>query len=288
MITICPNKACNQKYHVKPEMVGSVAKCKKCNNRFKIEEFIYSTRASDLKPNKNDFGKRIQKDSSDVHSPSKKILPFPAIAICPNKACNQRYHVKLEMVGRIAKCKKCNNRFKIEELIYSTKASDLKPDKNDFIKRVQKNRSDIHLPSKKILPFSDTESFQKYLNKPFRKNNYKALSLFFILFFGIFAFLFVGNFHIISESNKGLSIVHRKAFGFSNFFINADQIADMPSDSAKLKFPIKFNVLQREGIIQSKETPKSQIDDNERKEIDQAIRDAQKEIYEMIKKNRGL
>ena len=39
MLTICPNEDCNQKYKIKPELIGSMGRCKKCNNIFILEEF---------------------------------------------------------------------------------------------------------------------------------------------------------------------------------------------------------------------------------------------------------
>jgi predicted type IV restriction endonuclease len=39
MLTICPSEDCNQKYKIKPELIGSMGRCKKCNNIFTIEEF---------------------------------------------------------------------------------------------------------------------------------------------------------------------------------------------------------------------------------------------------------
>ena len=37
MHTICPNIECRQEYKIRPEMVGSMARCKKCNEVFIIE-----------------------------------------------------------------------------------------------------------------------------------------------------------------------------------------------------------------------------------------------------------
>ena len=49
------------------------------------------------------------------------------IAVYPNKECNQRYRIRPEMIGRSVKCKKCNNPFKIEELIFSPNPLEFNP-----------------------------------------------------------------------------------------------------------------------------------------------------------------
>ncbi len=38
MYAKCSNKQCGQKYKIKPDMIGSIGRCKKCNNIFKIIE----------------------------------------------------------------------------------------------------------------------------------------------------------------------------------------------------------------------------------------------------------
>lgn len=40
MFTVCPNQECGQKYKAREEMIGVMARCKRCNNVFKIEELI--------------------------------------------------------------------------------------------------------------------------------------------------------------------------------------------------------------------------------------------------------
>lgn len=205
------------------------------------------------------------------------------IAVCPNKECNQRYRIKPEMIGRFAKCKKCNNRFKIEELICYPKPLDLQPINNDSIEQKTKHNSHNKLESGTFIPSSETESFQAPSNHSSHNKIYRASSLLVIALFGIVALLFIGNCHIISSSNKRLSIVFRDSIGFSEFFINADQITGMPPVLARIRFPLGYSVLEREGIIKSDEAAKRRIDDKEKKEIDKAIRDAQKEIDNMMK-----
>ena len=91
------------------------------------------------------------------------------IAVCPNKECNQRYRIRSEMIGRIAKCKKCNNRFKIEELIISLKPLELNPIDNSSIELTKKNNSNNKLESETTLPSSETESPRAPRGGGFRK-----------------------------------------------------------------------------------------------------------------------
>jgi hypothetical protein len=205
------------------------------------------------------------------------------IAICPNKECNQRYRIQPEMVGRIAKCKKCNNPFKIEELIFSPKPLELKPIDNDSIEQTAKHNSNNKLEPKTSLPSSRTESPHAPLTQCSKKTLYKASSLLTIAVFGIAVLFFIGNIHIIGGSNKGFSIVRRDSFGFREFFINADEITGMQPVSAKTQFPLSFKVLQRVGIVKADEASKKRVNDEEKSEIYKAVRDAQKEIDKMMR-----
>ena len=38
MFTICPNHECHQRYKIKPERIGTRARCKKCNQNFILKE----------------------------------------------------------------------------------------------------------------------------------------------------------------------------------------------------------------------------------------------------------
>ena len=117
------------------------------------------------------------------------------IAVCPNKECNQRYRIIPEMIGRIAKCKKCNNRFKIEELIFSPKPLELSPIDNDSIEQTKKNNSNNKLDSEITLPSSETESPRTPLTPGYKKKVCNASSLIVIVVLGLAAFLFIGNIH---------------------------------------------------------------------------------------------
>lgn len=124
------------------------------------------------------------------------------IAVCPNKECNQRYRIRPEMIGRIAKCKKCNNRFKIEELIFSPKPLEFNPIDNDSIEQTKKNNSNKKknnsnnkIESETSLPSSDTESPRTPLTQDSKKTVCNASSLIVIVFLGIAALLFIGNIH---------------------------------------------------------------------------------------------
>lgn len=200
------------------------------------------------------------------------------MVVCPNEECNQRYRIRPEMIGRIARCKRCNNRFKIEELINSPKPLKLKPVENEYLEQTPKHDRNKKLELETTLSSSETKSPRAPLNQRSKKRLYKALSLSVIAIFSFAALLFIGNFHIISGSKEGLSIVRRESFGFSEFFINANKIMGISPDLAETRFPLGYKVLQKEGIIKSEEVSKKRISDEEKKEIDKALRDAQKEI----------
>ena len=117
------------------------------------------------------------------------------IAVCPNKECNQRYRIRSEMIGRIAKCKKCNNPFKIEELIFSPKPLEFNPIDNDSVEQTKKNNSNTKLESETTLPSSETESPRPPLTQGSKKTVCSASSLIVIVVLGIAAFLFIRNIH---------------------------------------------------------------------------------------------
>jgi len=67
----------------------------------------------------------------------------------------------------------------------------------------------------------------------------------------IFAFIiFMGNYHIITGSKSGMSIIKRDTFSFSDFLIPMDKITSMPYLAARSQYPVGVKALQREGIIE--------------------------------------
>jgi hypothetical protein len=213
------------------------------------------------------------------------------IAVCPNKKCNQRYRIKPEMIGRIAKCKKCNNPFKIEELISPPKPLELKPiETAEAVAQPRGTPEGKAQPDSKAQQPRQQESVSKGLRRRHRKSGgvrkpllYITSSLLVVGLIAIAASLFIGNFHIISGSNTGISVVRRNSFGIREFFINANRISGMPTVSAKKQFPVGFKVLQREGIIKPDGAVKKPIDTEERREFNKAVRDAQQEIDKMMR-----
>jgi hypothetical protein len=207
------------------------------------------------------------------------------IAVCPNKSCNQRYRIKPGMIGRNARCKKCNNPFTIEELIYPPKPLELVFLKNDSIEK-EANPKDGHTLSPEKIHSSSTRGLpQAFSNRSIKKKARAAPWLIAMALFGVFASLFIGNFHVVKGGNQRLSLVGRDSFGFSEVFIDADKIKSMPPVAAAAAFPLGYKVLQREGIIKSDSAVEKRMEYKEKRELDQAVQEAQRAIYKMMQEN---
>lgn len=70
--------------------------------------------------------------------------------------------------------------------------------------------------------------------------------------FTLCVFLFFGSVHIVNGSRyHGAPFVDKLSFGFSETFINADQIAAMPHIVVKAQFPLSVLALQRVGYLET-------------------------------------
>ena len=87
--------------------------------------------------------------------------------------------------------------------------------------------------------------------------------------------IFMGNYHIITGSKSGMSIIKRTTFGFSEFFIPIDKITSMPNFSAMSQFPVGVKALRREGRIESHNTFNSRVEREAKKKFDKALKKAQ-------------
>ncbi len=219
--------------------------------------------------------------SAPVTAESRRTM----IAACPNKACNQRYRIKPEMIGRFARCKKCNNRFKVEELVFASKPLERMPIKNDSVEAETQHKDGHELGAEKVLLPSKAKSSSASSNQNSKKKSYKAPALIAFAIFVIFTVLLIGHFHVLRGNHRGLSIVSRDSFGFGEIIINADQIKNMPPVSAEAKFPVGYKILLRERIIKSDETLNKRMDDKKKREFDQAIQEAQRAIFKMMQEN---
>ena len=99
-----------------------------------------------------------------------------------------------------------------------------------------------------------------------------------VVLIAVAIFLFFGNFHIITGESIGLRIAKRSSFGFSEIFINVDAITHMPMIAAYSKYPLGVQVLQKKGIIESREEFKKRTDREMKEEFDKAMQDAEKEF----------
>jgi predicted type IV restriction endonuclease len=50
MFTVCANGNCRQRYQIKPEVLGVMARCKKCNTVFQVTEFVEPAPVIDFEP----------------------------------------------------------------------------------------------------------------------------------------------------------------------------------------------------------------------------------------------
>lgn len=65
---------------------------------------------------------------------------------------------------------------------------------------------------------------------------------------------FLGMVHLVNGSDyKGPTIVRKASFGFSETFINMDQITGMPMLAARMQYPLSIRALQRVGVIETDE-----------------------------------
>ena len=72
-----------------------------------------------------------------------------------------------------------------------------------------------------------------------------------IVFVICFSVLFFGNFHVVTGGQVGFQIFERRSFGFSEVFVNVDQIGNMPAILAKGQYPIGTRLLQDRGILEN-------------------------------------
>lgn len=93
-------------------------------------------------------------------------------------------------------------------------------------------------------------------------------------------FLFFGFVHIITGSAVSIPrITLKESFGFSETFINTDQIIDLPYIIALAQHPIGVRILQREGYAESDFKRDQRIKEENREfdaEMEKAIKDAER------------
>lgn len=83
-----------------------------------------------------------------------------------------------------------------------------------------------------------------------RKGNFPALVLFF-LGISVMGFIFLGHYHIVTGTRyisgiNGIEFIERDSFGYSEIYIDADAIVDMPMIIAIASYPVGYKVLLRE------------------------------------------
>lgn len=103
MWTTCSNDECGEQFEVGNDRFGQLIDCKKCGKEFRAMFSIDPTKEKD---NQEQASKNIK---------SKKYSGGTIRTICPNLECGQKYKVKTDMIGTVARCKKCNTVFNIEK-----------------------------------------------------------------------------------------------------------------------------------------------------------------------------
>lgn len=91
---------------------------------------------------------------------------------------------------------------------------------------------------------------------------------------------FFGMVHLVAGADyKGPTIVKKASFGFSETFINMDQITGMPMLAARIQYPLSIRALQRAGVIETDEQMASKAAQrlevelaNAKREMDAALR----------------
>lgn len=61
--------------------------------------------------------------------------------------------------------------------------------------------------------------------------------------------LFFGNVHIIGGEDIDTQIAKRESFGFSEMYINVDVVNSMANFEARVRHPLGYEVLKREGLL---------------------------------------
>jgi len=74
MFTICSNGECSQQYKIKAEMVGGMARCKRCNHVFTVEEYIKRPKLIDLEPPEEETPAEESSDDAKRRRSSKEIM----------------------------------------------------------------------------------------------------------------------------------------------------------------------------------------------------------------------
>ncbi len=54
MYTVCDNPECGQRYKIKPELLGKMARCKRCQNIFEVQEYKEPVKIIDLQCDEDD------------------------------------------------------------------------------------------------------------------------------------------------------------------------------------------------------------------------------------------
>ncbi len=100
MITSCQH--CNEVFDIQDSLFGQISQCPFCGKQFKATMYVGDKKHSPITAD----GK--------INVPE-TLLKKSIKTKCPNLECGQKYKVSANAIGSVARCKRCNTVFKVEE-----------------------------------------------------------------------------------------------------------------------------------------------------------------------------
>lgn len=109
--------------------------------------------------------------------------------------------------------------------------------------------------------------------------------IFIAIAFPVALALFLGQVHIIRGSSyHGPLLAKKSIFGYSETFINTDQILGMPVIGAKSQYPLSVKTLQHLGFLESDEDHEERVRSEIQEKIDRELKENQKRMDELMNK----
>ena len=104
---------------------------------------------------------------------------------------------------------------------------------------------------------------------------------------GVLIVVALGFIHIITGVTSVLGlpfdITQKNSFGYSETFVNADKVTNMPWISAKSKYPLGCKVLQRKGYVESDAVFEKRVREETEKEMEEIQHQIEQEQEKALK-----